>query len=202
MEADRTCKTLAAEGRESAITFGSASAGRVHPLASTLVSTSASASASALERPAFLTTCDGFICGAHRQLPPREYMQVEQLLQSLRRDLTGGQDVYVLICAILQRHNATELLSLFERLMSLGRPQEASLLLLRQPCGVHVKEGMATSPAPNLQIRRIPSLCRRPRPGAGRLMQQPVILLLEPSDRPSTDTPEECLVSLVLPGLQ
>ena len=145
--------------------------------------------------------CITFQRTAHAQLPAPEYTKLRQLFQKLTNGLSNAQDVHESICVILRRHNATELLALFERLVAMGT-KHTSLRLLRQPCGVHVKEGVASSPAPNLQIRRIPSLCHRPRPGAGRLMQQPVVLLLEPSDRPSTDTPEECLVSLVLPGLQ
>ena len=134
------------------------------------------------------------------QLPTSEYTLLRQLFQKLTSGLSNAKDVHESICAILRRHNATELLALFERLVAMGTT-ETSLRLLRQPCGVHVKEGAPLPPVPQTS-RAFPELvCPRLRTGAGRLVQQPVILLLEPSDTPPTDTPQDCVVSLVLPGL-
>ena len=134
------------------------------------------------------------------QLPTSEYTLLRQLFQKLTSGLSNAKDVHESICAILRRHNATELLALFERLVAMGTT-ETSLRLLHQPCGVHVKEGAPLPPVPQTS-RAFPELvCPRLRPGAGRLVQQPVVLLLEPSDTPPTDTPQDCVVSLVLPGL-
>ena len=74
------------------------------------------------------------------QLPPSEYNILRQLFQKLISGLSNAKDVHEAICAILRRHNATELLALFERLVTMGTT-EISLRLLRQPCGVHVSEG-------------------------------------------------------------
>ena len=74
------------------------------------------------------------------QLPPSEYNILRQLFQKLISGLSNAKDVHEAICAILRRHNATELLALFERLVTMGTT-ETSLRLLRQPCGVHVSEG-------------------------------------------------------------
>ena len=135
------------------------------------------------------------------QLPTSEYTMLRQLFQKLTSGLSNAKDVHEAICAILRRHNATELLALFERLVAMGT-KETSLRLLHQPCGVLTKEGAPVPPCPQTSGPRPELVCPRLRPGAGRLVQQPVVLLIEPSDRPATDTPQECVVSLVLAGLQ
>ena len=143
--------------------------------------------------------CMAFQRGTRAQLPTSEYTMLRQFFQKLTSGLSNAKDVHESICAILRRHNATDLLALFERLVAMGT-KETSLRLLHQPYGVHAKEGMAV-PSPKPPDPPPELVRRRPRPGAGRLVQQPVVLLLEPSDRPTTDTPQECFVSLVLPGL-
>ena len=90
------------------------------------------------------------------QLPTSEYTILRQLFQKLTSGLSNAKDVHEAICAILRRHSATELLALFERLVAMGTT-ETSLRLLRQPCGVHPKEG---APVPPARPRdRAPSLC-------------------------------------------
>jgi len=91
------------------------------------------------------------------QLPPSEYNILRQLFQKLISGLSNAKDVHEAICAILRRHNATELLALFERLVTMGTT-ETSLRLLRQPCGVHVSEG-APMPLCPKGLQRAPSLC-------------------------------------------
>ena len=93
------------------------------------------------ERTTLRTACETFICRAHRELPPREYLRLEQMLQSLRRDLSIGHEQHGHICAILRRVEGAGLITQFEQLMATAQPQETSLLLLRQPCGVYMKEG-------------------------------------------------------------
>ena len=135
------------------------------------------------------------------QLPTSEYTMLRQLFQKLTSGLSNAKDVHEAICAILRRHNATELLALFERLVAMGT-KETALRLLHQPFGVLTEEGAPVPPCPQTSGPRPELVCPRLRPGAGRLVQQPVVLLIEPSDRPATDTPQECVVSLVLAGLQ
>lgn len=85
--------------------------------------------------------CLAFVRMSQAQLPPSEYAVLRQLLQKLTGGHSSAQEVHGHICEILRQHDATELLAHFERLMNMGRPKEISLLLLRQPCGVYVKEG-------------------------------------------------------------
>ena len=200
------------------------------------------------------------------QLPTSEYTMLRQLFQKLTSGLSNAKDVHEAICAILRRHNATELLALFERLVAMGT-KETSLRLLVCPrlrpgakavtdrdvqaykrkrdvmsggeragagagagaavAGVAGAEDAATTGGAGTggsaagaevegasppvagadeatPVRRSPRVAEMPAHDAPdhELVQQPVVLLIEPSDRPATDTPQECVVSLVLAGLQ
>ena len=93
--------------------------------------------------------CIAFVRMAHAQLPVSEYTVLRQLLQKLTGGLSSAQEVHDQICTILRHHDATELLAHFERLMMMGRPHQPSLLLLRQPCGVYLREGVGCTEAPH-----------------------------------------------------
>ena len=94
------------------------------------------------------------------QLPTSEYTMLRQLFQKLTSGLSNAKDVHEAICAILRRHNATELLALFERLVAMGT-KKTSLRLLHQPSCVHTKEGAPVPPVPP-DLRTVPRACVSP----------------------------------------